>query len=47
MDIFEQYSRQLKEERFKEKTDHLRDLYVPPAQYEDAKKLMELFQVPI
>ncbi|XP_048510818.1 radial spoke head protein 6 homolog A [Athalia rosae] len=44
VDIFEQYSRQLKEERFRNNTDHIRDLYVPPTQYEDAKKLIELFQ---
>lgn len=45
IDIFEEYSRKLKEERFKTKTDHLRDLYVPPVQYDDAKKLIKLFQV--
>lgn len=45
VDIFEQYSRQLKEERFRSKTDHLRDVYVPQTQFEDAKKLIELFQV--
>lgn len=45
VNIFEQYSRKLKEERFKTKTDHLRDLYVPPVQYDDAKKLIRLFQV--
>ncbi|XP_046605104.1 radial spoke head protein 6 homolog A [Neodiprion virginianus] len=47
VDIFEQYSRQLKEERFRSRKDHLRDLYVPPAQYEDAKKLIELFRQPV
>ncbi|XP_029661316.1 radial spoke head protein 6 homolog A [Formica exsecta] len=44
IDTFEEYSRKLKEERFKTKTDHLRDLYVPPVQYDDAKKLIKLFQ---
>ncbi|CAL1675127.1 unnamed protein product [Lasius platythorax] len=44
VDIFEEYSRKLKEERFKTKTDHLRDLYIPPVQYDDAKKLIKLFQ---
>ncbi|XP_072747686.1 radial spoke head protein 4 homolog A [Anoplolepis gracilipes] len=44
VDIFEEYSRKMKEERFKTKTDHLRDLYVPPVQYDDAKKLIKLFQ---
>ncbi|KAK2580599.1 hypothetical protein KPH14_007718 [Odynerus spinipes] len=44
VDVFEEYSRRLKEERFKTQTDHLRDVYVPPARYEDAKKLIQLFQ---
>ncbi|XP_025991672.2 radial spoke head protein 6 homolog A [Solenopsis invicta] len=44
VDIFEEYSRKLKEERLKTKTDHLRDLYIPPLQYDDAKKLIKLFQ---
>lgn len=45
VDIFEEYSRKLKEERFKIKTDYLRDLYIPLVQYDDAKKLIKLFQV--
>ncbi|XP_076165791.1 radial spoke head protein 4a [Ptiloglossa arizonensis] len=45
VDIFEEYSRKVKEERFKTQTDHLRDLYVPPSQYEDAKKFVKLFEV--
>jgi len=45
VDTFEEYSKKLKEERFKIKTDHLRDLYIPPMQYNDAKKLIKLFQV--
>lgn len=45
VDIFEEYSKKLKEERFKTKTDYLRDLYIPPVQYDDAKKLIKLFQV--
>ncbi|XP_011878263.1 PREDICTED: radial spoke head protein 6 homolog A [Vollenhovia emeryi] len=44
VDIFEEYSRKLKEERFKTKTDYLRDLYIPPVQHDDAKKLIKLFQ---
>ncbi|TGZ46243.1 Radial spoke head protein 4-like protein A [Temnothorax longispinosus] len=44
VDIFEEYSKKLKEERFKTKTDYLRDLYIPPVQYDDAKKLIKLFQ---
>ncbi|KAL2711444.1 radial spoke head protein 6 A [Vespula squamosa] len=44
VDLFEEYSRKLKEERFKTQTNHLRDVYVPPMQYENAKKLIALFQ---
>ncbi|XP_018396304.1 PREDICTED: radial spoke head protein 4 homolog A [Cyphomyrmex costatus] len=44
VDIFEEYSRKLKEERFKIKSDYLQDLYIPPMQYDDAKKLIKLFQ---
>ncbi|XP_043255228.1 radial spoke head protein 6 homolog A [Colletes gigas] len=44
VDIFEEYSRKVKEERFKTQTNHLRDLYVPPIQYEDATKLVKLFK---
>ncbi|KAI4481115.1 hypothetical protein M0804_009741 [Polistes exclamans] len=47
VDIFEVYSRRLKEERYKTQTDHLRDVYVPPGQYENAKKLIDLFQNPV
>lgn len=45
VDIFEEYSRKLKMMKFKTKTDYLRDLYIPPVQYDDAKKLIKLFQV--
>ncbi|KAF7384842.1 hypothetical protein HZH66_011928 [Vespula vulgaris] len=44
VDLFEEYSRRLKEERFKTQTNHLHDVYVPPMQYENAKKLIALFQ---
>ncbi|KAL6256088.1 hypothetical protein P5V15_013323 [Pogonomyrmex californicus] len=44
IDIFEEYSRKLKEERFKSKTDHLRNLYISPVQYDDAKRFIKLFQ---
>lgn len=44
VDIFEEYSRKLKMMKFKT-TDYLRDLYIPPVQYDDAKKLIKLFQV--
>lgn len=44
-DVFEEYSRKVKEERFKTQNNHLRDIYVPPAQYEAAKKIIKLFKV--
>lgn len=44
VDIFEEYSRRVKEERFKTQT-HLRDVHVPPEQYEEAKMLIKLFKV--
>lgn len=45
VDIFEEYSRRVKEERFKTQSNHLRDVHVGPAQYEDARKLIKLFKV--
>ncbi|XP_017890081.1 radial spoke head protein 6 homolog A [Ceratina calcarata] len=44
VDIFEAYSRRVKEERFKTQAHHLRDVYVPPAQFEEAKKIIKLFK---
>ncbi|KAF3424064.1 hypothetical protein E2986_07360 [Frieseomelitta varia] len=44
VDIFEEFSRRVKEERFKTKSHHFRDVYVPPTQSEDAKKIIKLFQ---
>ncbi|CAL7949975.1 unnamed protein product [Xylocopa violacea] len=45
VDIFEEYSRKVKEERFKTRdSHHLRDVYVPPAQYEEARKIIGLFK---
>ncbi|KAG7202738.1 hypothetical protein KM043_009912 [Ampulex compressa] len=44
VDIFEEYSRKVKEERFKSPADHFRDIYVPPVQYENARKLIKLYQ---
>ncbi|XP_011689369.1 PREDICTED: radial spoke head protein 6 homolog A [Wasmannia auropunctata] len=43
VDTFEEYSKKLKDERFKIKTDH-RDLYISPVQYDNAKKFIKLFQ---
>lgn len=45
VDFFEEYSRRVKEERFKTNANHIRDLYVPPARYENARKIIELFKV--
>ncbi|XP_012275774.1 radial spoke head protein 6 homolog A [Orussus abietinus] len=44
VDVFEEYSRKVKAERFKTRNNHLRDVYVPPPQYHEAKQLMKLFQ---
>ncbi|XP_017791939.1 PREDICTED: radial spoke head protein 6 homolog A [Habropoda laboriosa] len=44
VDIFEEYSRRVKEERFKSQSHHLRDVHVPPAQFEEARKLVKLFK---
>ncbi|XP_050590520.1 radial spoke head protein 6 homolog A [Bombus affinis] len=44
VDIFEEFSRKVKEERFKTQSNHLRDVYVAPAQYEDAKEIIKLFK---
>lgn len=45
IDFFEEYSRKVKEKRFRPMTDHLEDVYIPPQQYEMAKKLMTLLKV--
>ena len=45
IEYFEEYSRNLKEERFRTSTDHLQDIYVPPDEFEQAKKLIPLLQV--
>ncbi|XP_008205900.1 radial spoke head protein 6 homolog A isoform X1 [Nasonia vitripennis] len=44
---FEEYSKKLRNDKFRSQTDRLRDLYVPPPQYEDARKLIDLFNVKI
>lgn len=44
IDFFEEYSRKVKEKRFKPLTDHLEDIYVPPGRYEMATKLMPLLK---
>ncbi|XP_016910173.2 radial spoke head protein 6 homolog A isoform X1 [Apis cerana] len=44
VDIFEEFSRKVKEQRFKTKSSHLRDMYVPPTQFEHAKKIIKLFK---
>ncbi|XP_068083680.1 radial spoke head protein 6 homolog A [Anabrus simplex] len=45
LEFFEEHSRKLKETRFRDKTEHLLDLYVPPERYERAKEIMSLFEV--
>ncbi|KAJ8979717.1 hypothetical protein NQ317_015541 [Molorchus minor] len=44
VDFFEEYSRKVKERRFKPLTDHLEDIYVPPGRYDQSKKLMPLLK---
>lgn len=44
IDFFEEYSRKVKEKRFKPLTDHLEDIYVAPGRYEMAMKLMPLLK---
>ncbi|CAG2064192.1 unnamed protein product [Timema podura] len=45
VEYFEEYSRKLKEARFRPETDHLQDFYVPPEDFELANKLMPMFEV--
>lgn len=44
-DTFEEFSLKVREARFRDKTDHLRDVYVPPEDYEQSQKLITLIQV--
>lgn len=46
VDFFEDYSRKVKESRFKAMTDHLEDIYVEPGRYALANKIMPLLKVP-
>uniref|UniRef100_A0A0C9QX34 RSPH4A protein n=1 Tax=Fopius arisanus TaxID=64838 RepID=A0A0C9QX34_9HYME len=45
VDLFENYSKELKEERLRVKSN-LHDLYLPPPEYTEAEKLIKLFRVP-
>lgn len=45
IDFFEEYSRKVKEKRFKPLTDHLEDIFVPTARYECARKIIPLLRV--
>lgn len=47
IDFFEEYSRKLKEERYKPMTDHLRDMYVIPGRLELATQIMPMLKVKI
>ncbi|XP_063985995.1 radial spoke head protein 6 homolog A [Diachasmimorpha longicaudata] len=44
VDVFESYSKELKERRLRIKSN-LHDLYLPPAEYSEAEKLIKLFQI--
>ena len=44
LSAFEEYSKKLRDDKFKS-SNLLRDRYVPPPQYEEAKKLINLFKV--
>ncbi|XP_015837293.2 radial spoke head protein 6 homolog A [Tribolium castaneum] len=44
VDFFEEYSRKIKEKRFKPLTDHLEDIYVEPGRYRQANRLMPLLK---
>lgn len=44
IDFFEEYSRKVKEKRFKPLTDHLEDIYVSPLRYELARKWQPLLR---
>ncbi|CAH1173759.1 unnamed protein product [Phaedon cochleariae] len=44
IDFFEEYSRKVKERRFKPMTDHLEDMYVPPGRFDLANKMLLLLK---
>lgn len=46
-DTLEEYSLKIRESRFRDKSDHLRDLFVPPEHYDLSQKLLKLLQVGI
>ncbi|KAF5307476.1 hypothetical protein FQR65_LT06831 [Abscondita terminalis] len=46
IDFFEEYSRKVKEKRFKPLNDHLEDIYVSPKRYMLSKKIMPLLRAP-
>lgn len=45
VDFFEEYSRQVKEKRFRALTLHLKNMFVPPLRYEYTFKLMPMLKV--
>lgn len=45
IDFFEEYSRKVKEQRFKPLTDHLEDIYVQPGRFALSNKLLPLLNV--
>lgn len=45
VDFFEEYSRKIKERRYRPLTDHLEDIYVIPARYELANNIIPMLKV--
>ncbi|XP_043473694.1 radial spoke head protein 6 homolog A [Leptopilina heterotoma] len=45
LDIFEEYSKNLKQERFINQADYLQNIYIPPLEYENAKKQIKIFEM--
>lgn len=45
IDYFEEFSRRIKEERFRPLTDHLRDIYVLPGRLDVATEMMPKLKV--
>lgn len=45
VDVFEEYSKKLKDQRHKEKSNNYRDYFIPIDDYNEAEKLIQLFRV--
>lgn len=46
IEYFEEYSRQVKQERYIEQSGYIRDVFMPPEQLEYSTKQLELLEVP-